>query len=99
MKTEVIYNEFGSGAFKGLKTQLFKSLIANSRHVQAGLESVADLFSRILGERVNVRQSLHLIHAQLAFSALILFGGISAVVAVLLMCWFVLSVIQCVHAL
>ena len=98
MKTEVIYNEFNGGAPKCSKALLFKSLIADSHLVQTVLESMADLFSRILGEHVNVRQSLHLIHAQLAFSALILFGGISPLVAVLLMCWFVLSVIQCVHS-
>ena len=87
MKTEVIYNEFRNGAFGAM-----------AQGLQNSLEEVADLFSRILGERVNVRQSLHLIHAQLAFCALILFGGLSALVAALLMCWFVLSVIQCVHA-
>ena len=70
-----------------------------SQRVQKGLEDIAQLFGRILERNINVRQMLHLVHAQLAFSALILLGGISAMTAILLMSWFVLSVIQCVRVL
>ena len=74
-------------------------LSALSQKIQKGLEETAQLFGRVLERDINVRQMLHLVHAQLAFSALVLLGGISALVAVLLMAWFVLSVIQCVRAL
>ena len=70
-----------------------------SQRVQKGLEDIAQLFGRILERNINVRQMLHLVHAQLAFSALVLLGGISAMTAILLMSWFVLSVIQCVRVL
>lgn len=70
-----------------------------SQRFQKGLEDIAQLFGRILERNINVRQMLHLVHAQLAFSALILLGGISAMTAILLMSWFVLSVIQCVRVL
>ena len=63
-----------------------------SQRFQKGLEDIAQLFGRILERNINV-------DAQLAFSALVLLGGISAMTAVLLMSWFVLSVIQCVRAL
>ena len=74
-------------------------LSALSQKIQKGLEETAQLCGRVLERDINVRQMLHLVHAQLAFSALVLLGGISALVAVLLMAWFVLSVIQCVRAL
>ena len=84
-----------------VSTSLFSNPLISNLHslFQRGLEEAARLFGRILEREINVRQMLHLVHAQLAFSALVLLGGISALVAVLLMAWFVLSVIQCVRAL
>ncbi len=55
--------------------------------------------SRIMERELTPMQCLHLLHAQLAFGALLLLGGTSAVVAVLLAAWFGLSVLQCARAL
>ena len=51
--------------------------------------------SRILGEKVNACQALHLLHAQVSFAALIMMCGISVLVCALLLAWFVLSVWPC----
>ena len=51
--------------------------------------------SRILGEKVNACQALHLLHAQVSFAALIMMSGISVLVCALLLAWFVLSVWHC----
>lgn len=51
--------------------------------------------SRILGEKVNACQALHLLHAQVSFFVLILLCGISVLVCALLLAWFVLSVWHC----
>lgn len=51
--------------------------------------------SRILGEKVNACQALHLLHAQVSFAALIMMCGISVLVCALLLAWFVLSVWHC----
>lgn len=67
--------------------------------VQNALEESARLCGRLMEREISVRQMLHLVHAQLAFSALVLLGGGQPLVAVLLMAWFVVSVIQCVRAL
>ena len=75
------------------------SMSVLSQKVQSGLEETAQLFGRILEREINVRQMLHLIHAQLAVSALVLLGGISPLVALLLMAWFTLSVVQCARAM
>lgn len=56
---------------------------------------LALLMSRILGERITSLQALHLLHANLSFSVLILFCGISVPVCALLLLWFALSVWQC----
>ena len=53
--------------------------------------------SRMLGEPVNTRQTLHLLHAQVSFAALIMMCGISVLVCALLLVWFVLSVWHCTH--
>ena len=75
------------------------SLSVLSQKVQKCLEETARLFGSLLEREINVRQMLHLVHAQLAFLALILLGGISALVALLLMACFTLSVVQCARAM
>ena len=89
---------FGNQSGRNVHREL-SCLSVMSRGIQKGLEEIARLFGRILEREINVRQMLHLVHAQLAFSALILLGGISVLVAVLLMVWFVLSVVQCVRSM
>jgi len=74
-------------------------LTALKERVQNRLEEAARLCSRLMEREINVRQMLHLIHAQLSFAALVLAGGISPLVAVLLMTWFAASVYQCAKAL
>lgn len=69
----------------------FRESVLESRMV-VGL---ALLMSRILGERITSLQALHLLHANLSFSVLILFCGISVPVCALLLLWFALSVWHC----
>lgn len=57
--------------------------------------TLSEWMSRILGEPVNSRQALHLLHAQFSFFVLLMLCGISVLVCALLLTWFVLSVWQC----
>lgn len=53
------------------------------------------IYSGLLEEKVSARRTLKLVHAQLAMAALLLVGGVSTVVAILLSIWTVLAVWQC----
>ena len=56
---------------------------------------LAQIYSGLLEEKVSTRRTLKLVHAQLAMGALLLVGGLSTVVAILLSIWTVLAVWQC----
>lgn len=53
------------------------------------------IYSGLLEEKVSARRTLKLVHAQLAAVALLLLGGLSSMVAILLCLWTVLAVWQC----
>lgn len=59
---------------------------------------MARFFSKVSGEKVSPLRAIHLLNAQLSFSAIILFGGYSVICAALMVCWFGLSVYQCSKA-
>ena len=56
---------------------------------------LSKIYSGLLEEKVSARRTLKLVHAQLAMGALLLVGGVSTVVAILLSIWTVLAVWQC----
>ena len=56
---------------------------------------LAQIYSSLLEEKVSARRTLKLVHAQLAMGALLLVGGLSTVVAIMLSIWTVLAVWQC----
>lgn len=89
MKTQVIYTETRTRSLRTLWNAFLGSQL---------IISLAAWFSRLAEEEVSPRQALCLVHAQLAFAALVLLGGISPLVAVLLFAWFGLSVWQCARA-
>ena len=59
------------------------------------LQEIARLFSLIMEEKVDTKQTLHILHAHLAFFMLIIFGGCSPLVAALMVAWFGLAAYQC----
>ena len=83
MKTEAIYigkkNVFFIGQFGGA----------------AGITAVANLYSAILGEEVSALKAVKLTNAQVATASLMIFGGMSPLVAALLLAWMALAVYQC----
>ena len=68
-----------------------RSAVVNSRAVS----TMAQMFASVLEKSVTNIEALHILNAMLSFSALLLFGGISVVVAALMLCWFAISVYQC----
>lgn len=56
---------------------------------------MAAFFSKVSGEKVSPLRAVHLLNAQFSFVGVILFGGFSLVVALLMLIWFALSVYQC----
>jgi len=57
--------------------------------------AMAALFSTILEEEVTPLRALHLLNAQLSFGLLLVLGGLSPIIAALLLLWFALSLWQC----
>ena len=70
------------------------SLLARLENT-AFVVSLSKIYSNLLEEKVSARRTLKLLHAQLAMGALLLLGGLSAMVAILLCSWTVLAVWQC----
>ena len=85
MKTQVIYSETRENILHAMWQSFLTSSLMNR---------TTEWFSQMLEERISPQQTLRLIHAQLAFAALVLFGGASAATSVLLFAWFGLSVLQ-----
>lgn len=59
------------------------------------VDYLAELYSSLLGEQVSVRRTLRWVHAQVAVFALLLLGGSSVLLALLLCVWAVVAVCQC----
>ena len=53
----------------------------------SAVKSLAAIYSDLLEEEVSTWRTLQLVHAQMAFFSLILFGGASVVGTLLLLCW------------
>lgn len=68
-----------------------RSLVLNSRLVVA----MAELFSLILEKKVSCLKALCMLNSMVSFTSLLLFGGTSVLVALPLLCWFGVSVLQC----
>jgi hypothetical protein len=88
MKTQVITPATRTN---GLRT-LWNAFLASQV-----MTTLAAWFSQMMEEEVSPQQALRMVHAQLAFAALVLLGGQGPLVAVLLFAWFALSVWQCVR--
>lgn len=86
MKTQVIYPTAQANVFANIR-----SAVLNSQSMQ--LLTLA--FSAMLEEEVSASQVLLLIHATIAFMCVLLFGGLSLLVAFVLLAWFGLTVYQC----
>ena len=59
------------------------------------VKSLSAIYFKLLEEQVSARRTLKLVHAQLVMGALLLLGGVSLVVAILLCAWTILAVWQC----
>lgn len=86
MKTEAIYI-----AKKNAQQRNVSQMIMNSKITFA----TADLMSKILGEKISPQKAIRLLNAQAALTSLIIFGGISPLVALVLLAWMGLAVYQC----
>ena len=85
MKTQVIYSETQGHSLQGMWQSILTS---------APMTNLTDWFSQMMEERITPQQTLRLIHAQIAFAALVLFGGASPAMSLVLFAWFALSVLQ-----
>lgn len=86
MKTEAIYIEK-----KNVQQRNVSQMIMNSKITLA----TADLMSKILGEKIGPKKAIRLLNAQAAMASLIIFGGASPLVALILLAWMGLAVYQC----
>lgn len=86
MKTEALY--IGK---KNVQQRTLRQMILESKAVAA----VANLYSAILGEKVSALKAVKLTNAQAATASLMIFGGMSPLVAGLLLAWMGLAVYQC----
>lgn len=82
------------------RTTAGKSLNLLATLEQLGaVRRLADVYSRLLEERVTPRQTLHLVHAQLACFALLLTASAPWAFYVLELAWTALAVKGCANAL
>ena len=85
MKTQVIYRETRGRSLQGMWQSFLTS---------APMTGMTEWFSQMMEEQITPQQTLRLVHAQLAFAALVLFGAASPATCLLLVVWFALSVLQ-----
>lgn len=85
MKTQAIYSETQGHSLQGM----WQSFLTSTP-----MTNLTEWFSQMMEEQITPQQTLRLIHAQLAFAALVLFGGASPATSLLLFAWFALSVLQ-----
>lgn len=86
MKTEAIYI-----TKKNVQRRTISQMILNSKFI--GL--VAEVLSMILGEKISPKKAIKVLNVQAAIASLIIFGGISPLIAVVLLAWMGLAVYQC----
>ena len=86
MKTEAIYI-----TKKNVQRRTISQMILNSKFI--GL--VAEVLSMILGEKISPKKSIKVLNVQAAITSLMIFGGISPLIAVVLLAWMGLAIYQC----
>lgn len=86
MKTEAIYI-----TKKNEQRRTISQMILNSKFI--GL--VAEVLSMILGEKISPKKAIKVLNVQAAITSLMIFGGISPLIAVVLLAWMGLAVYQC----
>lgn len=86
MKTEAIYI-----TKKNVQRRTISQMILNSKFI--GL--VAEVLSMILGEKISPKKTIKVLNVQAAITSLMIFGGISPLIAVVLLAWMGLAVYQC----
>ena len=86
MKTEAIYI-----TKKNVQRRTISQMILNSKFI--GL--VAEGLSMILGEKISPKKAIKVLNVQAAIASLMIFGGISPLIAVVLLAWMGLAVYQC----
>ena len=86
MKTEAIYI-----TKKNVQRRTISQMILNLKFI--GL--VAEVLSMILGEKISPKKSIKVLNVQAAIASLMIFGGISPLIAVVLLAWMGLAVYQC----
>lgn len=86
MKTEAIYNI----EKKNARQYNLRQMVLESKTVR----SMARLFSAILSEKISTLKAIKLANAQAAIASLLIFGGISPLVAVILLAWVGAAVYQ-----
>lgn len=65
--------------------------------VKGWLESLAEALSACLEEKVSPIQTLHILHAVIAFSVLV-FTDVHALLSVVFLIWFALTLLDCKRA-
>ena len=86
MKTESLYI-----SKKNVQQHTLRQMVLESKIVLA----MAELFSAILGKKVSAIKAIKLANAQAAIASMIVFGGISPLVAAIMLAWAGASVYQC----
>ena len=86
MKNESIYI-----TKKNVQRRTISQMILNSKFI--GL--VAEVLSMILGEKISPKKAIKVLNVQAAIASLMIFGGISPLIAVVLLAWMGLAVYQC----
>ena len=86
MKTEAIYI-----TKKNVQRRTISQMILNLKFI--GL--VAEVLSMILGEKISPKKAIKVLNVQAAIASLMIFGGISPLIAVVLLAWMGLAVYQC----
>lgn len=86
MKTESLYI-----SKKNVQQHTLRQMVLESKIVLA----MAELFSAILGKKVSAIKAIKLANAQAAIASMIVFGGISPLVAAIMLAWVGASVYQC----
>lgn len=86
MKTEAIY--IGK---KSVQRRSLRQMVLESKFVTG----MACLFSAILGEEVTPLQAVKHANAQAAIASLLVLGGISPLMALVLILWVAVALYQC----
>lgn len=86
MKTEAIYI-----TKKNVQRRTISQMILNSKFIGF----VAEVLSMILGEKISPKKAIKVLNVQAAIASLMIFGGISPFIAVVLLAWMGLAVYQC----